>query len=242
MRTSVAAVRGLRSCGLQALEHRLSSCGAQASFFHGMWDPPRPEIKPVSLALAGGFFTTEPPGKPLVLFLLSYSSHGREFAWFEEVIPPSVPKDLGQEADVKIQVSRGKCQYFLPVWGVNIFLTGSYSKFQTPFLSYIFRNKGKTFHLLSSEKLSESLISNWDMLVNKVQKVWAANGTGSGMFFLAGPLFPQPLHGRRSQMLLVTWWCARIQRAVQTASKLTKDREGWTFWILGYFFSEILVD
>ena len=30
-------------------------------------DPPGPEIKPVSpvsLALAGGFFTTEPPGKP----------------------------------------------------------------------------------------------------------------------------------------------------------------------------------
>ena len=26
---------------------------------------PAPEIEPVSLALAGGFFTTEPPGKPL---------------------------------------------------------------------------------------------------------------------------------------------------------------------------------
>ena len=48
---------------------------------------------------------------------------------------------------------------FLPVWGVNIFLTGSYSKFQTPFLSYILRNKGKTFHLSSSEKLSDSLSS-----------------------------------------------------------------------------------
>ena len=29
-----------------------------------MWDPPWPGIEPVSPALAGGFFTTEPPGKP----------------------------------------------------------------------------------------------------------------------------------------------------------------------------------
>ena len=29
-----------------------------------MWDLPRPGIKPMSPALAGGFFTTEPPGKP----------------------------------------------------------------------------------------------------------------------------------------------------------------------------------
>ena len=29
-----------------------------------MWDLSRPGIEPVSPALAGGFFTTEPPGKP----------------------------------------------------------------------------------------------------------------------------------------------------------------------------------
>ena len=28
-----------------------------------MWNLPRPGIEPVSPALAGGFFTTEPPGK-----------------------------------------------------------------------------------------------------------------------------------------------------------------------------------
>ena len=33
-----------------------------------MWDPPGSGIKPVPPALAGRFFTTEPPGKPL-LFL-----------------------------------------------------------------------------------------------------------------------------------------------------------------------------
>ena len=30
-----------------------------------MWDLPHPGIEPVFPALAGGFFTTEPPGKPL---------------------------------------------------------------------------------------------------------------------------------------------------------------------------------
>ena len=35
------------------------------------WDLPRLGIKPVSPALAGGFFTTEPPGKPLIF---SYKS------------------------------------------------------------------------------------------------------------------------------------------------------------------------
>ena len=69
---------GSRACGLQKLRHtgsnvaipRLqstdsSSCGAWAELLHGMWDLPRPEIKPMSLALAGRFFTLEPPGKPL---------------------------------------------------------------------------------------------------------------------------------------------------------------------------------
>ena len=35
------------------------------------WDLPGPGIKPVSAALAGRFFTTEPPGKPP-----SYGLHG----------------------------------------------------------------------------------------------------------------------------------------------------------------------
>ena len=36
-----------------------------------MWDPPGPEIKAKSPALAGGFFTTEPSGKPWYKFLES---------------------------------------------------------------------------------------------------------------------------------------------------------------------------
>ena len=43
---------------------RLSSCGSRAQLFRGMWDLPRPGLEPLSPALAGGFSTTAPPGKP----------------------------------------------------------------------------------------------------------------------------------------------------------------------------------
>ena len=60
---------GFRSYGAQAREPRLSRCDTQARLLPGMWDLPRPGIKPISPALAGGFFTTEPPRKPWDLFL-----------------------------------------------------------------------------------------------------------------------------------------------------------------------------
>ena len=43
---------------------RLSSCGSRTQLLRGMWDPPRPGPEPMSPALAGGFSTTAPPGKP----------------------------------------------------------------------------------------------------------------------------------------------------------------------------------
>ena len=55
---------GLSGCGAQAPEHRLSSCGPQALFLHGMWDLPGSGMEPVSPTLVGGLLTTEPPGKP----------------------------------------------------------------------------------------------------------------------------------------------------------------------------------
>ena len=58
------ATQGLGSCGSWALEHRLSSCGSRAWLLQGMWELPDPGIKLMSPALAGGFFTTEPEGKP----------------------------------------------------------------------------------------------------------------------------------------------------------------------------------
>ena len=43
---------------------RVSSCGSRAQLLRGMWDPPGPGLEPESPALAGGFSTTAPPGKP----------------------------------------------------------------------------------------------------------------------------------------------------------------------------------
>ena len=63
---SVVVARGLSSCGSWALQRRLSSCGARAQLLRGMWDLPRAGLEPVSPALAGGFLTTAPPGKPSV--------------------------------------------------------------------------------------------------------------------------------------------------------------------------------
>ena len=52
---------GISSFISQALESRLNSCGALAWLLHGIWDPSGPRTEPVSPALAGRFFTTEPP-------------------------------------------------------------------------------------------------------------------------------------------------------------------------------------
>ena len=43
-------------------------CGAWPSLLRGMWNHPGSGIEPMSPALAGGLFTTEPPGKPNKLF------------------------------------------------------------------------------------------------------------------------------------------------------------------------------
>ena len=43
---------------------RLSNCGSRAQPLRGTWDLPRPGLEPVSPALASGFSTTAPPGKP----------------------------------------------------------------------------------------------------------------------------------------------------------------------------------
>ena len=70
-RASVVVACGLSSCGLRALERRLSSCGARAQLLRSPWDLPRPGLEPVSPALAGGFLATAPPGKsrcPVFLF------------------------------------------------------------------------------------------------------------------------------------------------------------------------------
>ena len=68
---------GSSCCDSRGLGHRLNSCGRWAWLLGGMRNFPRPDIKLLSPALAGEFFT--PPGKPCLLcfnnFFFSY------FAW-----------------------------------------------------------------------------------------------------------------------------------------------------------------
>ena len=69
---SQVAVRGLLiTVASPVVEDRLSSCGTWAQLLHSMWNPLRPGIEPESPVLAGGFLTTEPPGKPCLYFLMT---------------------------------------------------------------------------------------------------------------------------------------------------------------------------
>ena len=69
------AVRGTLTIAASLVaEHRLqtrrlSNCGSRAQPLHGMWDPPRPGLEPMSPALAGRLSTTAPPGEPYCLIL-----------------------------------------------------------------------------------------------------------------------------------------------------------------------------
>ena len=67
LRNSGSRREEVNSYGSWAPEHKLSSCGTQAELLHGMWDLSESGVEPVSPALARGFFTTEPPGKPSLM-------------------------------------------------------------------------------------------------------------------------------------------------------------------------------
>ena len=58
---------GSRRAGSVVVAHR-------AQLLRGMWDLPRPGHEPVSPALAGGFLTTAPPGKPHTSLLKALSA------------------------------------------------------------------------------------------------------------------------------------------------------------------------
>ena len=63
---SLVAEHRLQTC-------RLSSCGSRAQLLRGMWDLPKSGLEPVSLALAGRFSTTAPPGKPFTYVLIAFN-------------------------------------------------------------------------------------------------------------------------------------------------------------------------
>jgi len=83
-RLSLAAVSGhTHLWGAQALGSWLSGCGLQASLLHGMWNLPRPRIKPVSPALPGRFLATALPGKsPSYLIVMSGRIPKLTTKWF----------------------------------------------------------------------------------------------------------------------------------------------------------------
>ena len=60
---------GFSCCGTWAHASVVGHVGSTAQLLPGIWDLPDPEIELMSPALADGFFTTEPPGKPLAIFL-----------------------------------------------------------------------------------------------------------------------------------------------------------------------------
>ena len=101
---SVVVAHGLSSCDARALEHKLSSCGAQAQLLHGMWDLPRPGLEPVSPALAGGFLTTAPPGKPQPAFLIAF------FPSFFPTWTKQLRKHQGKRFEIKVLL---KTKYIL---------------------------------------------------------------------------------------------------------------------------------
>ena len=65
-------VVGFSSCSSWTPEHRLHIGGTWALVLHGTWDLPRSGTKPMSPALTGRFFITEPAGKPAVVCLLPF--------------------------------------------------------------------------------------------------------------------------------------------------------------------------
>ena len=87
---------------LKALEYRLSSHGAQASWLRGMWDLPGPGIEPVLLVLQGGFLTTGPPVKPpefcfvLNYFFLPNEHRGCVKADYSNSVFPSSASEAGE--------------------------------------------------------------------------------------------------------------------------------------------------
>ena len=81
--SSCSEWRLLSSCGAQASQCSgsscfgtcalgcmgLGSCGIWAKLLPSLWNPPRMGIEPTSLALAGRFLTTGPPGKSILHFI-----------------------------------------------------------------------------------------------------------------------------------------------------------------------------
>lgn len=91
--TGSSLLRGLFSCSKQALEQGLSSCDTRAYLLCGTCDLPQPGIEHMSPALAGGFFTPEPPRKPQ---MVGFDGDGRGPAQCRARTVPSRPSMVSE--------------------------------------------------------------------------------------------------------------------------------------------------
>ena len=96
-------------CGLQQLQHMgslfvapgLQSTSSMGQLFRGKRDLPRSGTEPMPPALAGGFFTTEPPGKPLppiqnevqLIYHINFRCTALRFSIFTDRSPLKVIED-----------------------------------------------------------------------------------------------------------------------------------------------------
>ena len=71
-----------------------------------MWDLPRPGLEPVSPALAGGFLTTTPPGKPNKVCLYS-------------LLGPKLP--ISVDKNVSLSPGTGRVPF---TWGIYLLFSG----------------------------------------------------------------------------------------------------------------------
>ena len=81
--SSAVAMHRLLTAVSTLVEHRLNSCGLWAQLLRGIWGLPRSVIKPISPALAGGFYTIEPPGKLQSLISLANKLQERRTCTFK---------------------------------------------------------------------------------------------------------------------------------------------------------------
>ena len=93
---SVFAACGFGSCDSGALERGLSNCGAQAQLLHSLWDFPRPGIEPVVPALASGFLSIMPSGKP------SFQKFRLDFSFLPYVWRSARSTSIGKSFCLKI--------------------------------------------------------------------------------------------------------------------------------------------
>ena len=110
------AVRRLQAHRLQQLQRvGLSGCGTWAQLLRGMWDLPRPGIKPVSPALPGGFVTTAPPGKSPEICSLR-GSIGRYFSRHVDDEPKIPLHELGMGRQTRQPCPFQGFHYFFTMW------------------------------------------------------------------------------------------------------------------------------